>query len=139
MTPAVKLWLPGVPVGKGRPRVTRQGHVYTPAATRDYETAVRLTALSAMRGAAPLTGPLRVEVYAYLQPPASWSGAEVAAALAGLTRPTGKPDLDNVVKAALDACNGVLWADDAQVVELAAGKAYATVAGLQVLVYGGGR
>ena len=28
------------------------------------------------------------------------------------------PDVDNLAKAVLDACNGLLWADDGQVVEL---------------------
>ena len=34
----------------------------------------------------------------------------------------GKPDLDNVVKAVLDALNGTVFTDDSQVVSLVAGK-----------------
>ena len=35
-------------------------------------------------------------------------------------KPTAKNygDVDNLVKAVLDACNGVLWTDDSQIVEL---------------------
>lgn len=29
-----------------------------------------------------------------------------------------KPDIDNYEKAVLDACNGVLWADDSQIISL---------------------
>lgn len=36
--------------------------------------------------------------------------------------PKARPDLDNLVKLILDAANGVLWADDSQVVHLEAEK-----------------
>jgi Holliday junction resolvase RusA-like endonuclease len=35
-----------------------------------------------------------------------------------------KPDLDNLVKALLDACNGILYHDDSQVIEINATKEY---------------
>jgi Holliday junction resolvase RusA-like endonuclease len=44
--------------------------------------------------------------------------------MAGDIRPTSRPDLDNYVKAALDAINGIVIADDALVVELEACKRY---------------
>lgn len=50
------------------------------------------------RQVTPVDGPLCVTVTAY--------------------RPQRRGDLDNVLKAALDALNGVAWADDSQVVEL---------------------
>lgn len=34
--------VPGEPVGKGRPRFTRQGRAYTPAKTAKYENLVSL-------------------------------------------------------------------------------------------------
>jgi len=37
---------------------------------------------------------------------------------------SSKPDLDNLVKFVLDACNGILWSDDSIVVELIARKVY---------------
>lgn len=40
-----------------------------------------------------------------------------AAAIAGLIRPTTKPDLDNCIKNLKDVCKGVFWEDDKQVVE----------------------
>ena len=51
--------------------------------------------------------------------------------------PTRKPDLDNFAKAILDACNRVLWLDDAQVVELQAQKIYASAVGVHVRVDAG--
>lgn len=44
--------------------------------------------------------------------------------LEGRKQHTVKPDLDNLVKAILDALNGVAWHDDAQVVELHISKQY---------------
>ena len=41
---------------------------------------------------------------------------------------TSKPDADNYAKLILDALNGVLWRDDAQVVRLFAEKVYCDLA-----------
>lgn len=40
-------------------------------------------------------------------------------------RPTTKPDIDKLARAALDALSGVLFADDSQVVSLALSKQFA--------------
>lgn len=109
--------LAGVPEGKGRPRFARKtGHAYTPAKTRSYEGALRLAAQDAMAGAIPLLGPVRVTVDAHFPVPQSWSAKKRAAALLGATRPTTRPDWENIAKM-LDAFNEVVWRDDAQVVE----------------------
>lgn len=44
--------------------------------------------------------------------------------LDGKILPAKKPDIDNVVKAVLDALNGVAYRDDTQVVELHVRKSY---------------
>lgn len=36
----------------------------------------------------------------------------------------GKPDLDNLIKLVMDAANGILWKDDANVVKLEALRVY---------------
>ncbi|MFB3079573.1 MAG: RusA family crossover junction endodeoxyribonuclease, partial [Lysobacterales bacterium] len=38
--------------------------------------------------------------------------------------PWTKPDLDNLAKAVLDACNGILWEDDARICDLILRKRY---------------
>ena len=45
--------------------------------------------------------------------------------LDGRLLPTSKPDTDNVLKAVLDGCNGVLWRDDVLVVDVRIRKRYA--------------
>jgi len=106
----------GEPRGKGRPRFARRtGHAYTPQKTASYEACLRHEAALAMGDRPPLEGALCVQVSAYFGVPQSWSAKKRDAALAGEIRPAKRPDLDNVVKM-LDAFNGVVWRDDAQIV-----------------------
>lgn len=112
---------PRAAIGKGRPRMTRQGRAYTPAATRDAENDLAAFALRAMHGRAPITGPVHLAVCATYRPPASWSQRKKDAAMG---RPkTTKPDLDNVVKLS-DALIGICFADDAQIASIEARKIY---------------
>lgn len=117
--------IPGEPVGKGRARAfVRHGRVghYTPEKTANYENLVKLAAAEAMKGRSPTDKPVALYVRAYLAIGASWSKKRQQAALQGLEYPTKKPDLDNIIKAIKDGCNGVVWKDDAQVVDSGASK-----------------
>lgn len=86
---------PVTPVPKGRPRGTKDGHHYTPKATRDYERAVRQWLALTFPRAEPLDGTLRL-VCEFVMPRVSG------------TRKTDwyknkKPDADNLLKAFQDA------------------------------------
>jgi Holliday junction resolvase RusA-like endonuclease len=124
----------GEPVAKGRPRMTRRGITYTPAATRKYEAHGRLAAQLAMNGRPPINVPVRAEIVIDLPVPASWSPKRRAAALAGTVRPTTRPDADNFVKAGLDAINAIVVSDDSLVVDLVVSKRYAAVPQLTIRV-----
>jgi Holliday junction resolvase RusA-like endonuclease len=113
----------GTPQAKGRARFGR-GHAYTPQATVDYQHDLGWCAKAGMGSRKPITGPVKITALFELPVPASWSKARRAAAIAHNVRPTGKPDLDNYIKAALDAINGIVIADDAQGVEINARKVY---------------
>ena len=140
----IEFFVPGAPVGKGRPRAARRGTgvvMFTPEKTAGYEALVAATASNAMRAeAGPLftgplfTGPLEAVLEMRIPIPASWSKAHKAAALAGAELPTSKPDIDNVAKAILDACNGVVFRDDAQVAMLVATKAFSDEPGVRVVI-----
>jgi Holliday junction resolvase RusA-like endonuclease len=123
VTQRITLTIPGPPVAKGRPRMTRAGRAYTPAKTRAAEGYLR-HAISAQAGQPLLDGPLSVTVLAMLPIPASWSATKRKDAAAGIVRPTGKPDADNLAKSICDAANGLLWKDDGQIVSLTASKTY---------------
>ena len=110
--------------------------MFTPEKTAGYEALVAATASNAMRAeAGPLfTGPLEAVLEMRFPVPASWSKAKRARALAGVEWHTSKPDADNVAKAVLDACNGVVFRDDAQVVILIATKAFSEEPGVRVVI-----
>lgn len=129
----VVIELAGEPRAKQRPRFTRAGHTYTPAATRSYEAALRWAAQETMRGRTPLDGPLYVRVEAYFSIPQSWSKTRQGAAMCGLLKHTGRPDWENVAKT-LDAFNGIVWRDDSQVFEGTIVKAYSDRPRLRVVV-----
>ena len=112
----------GEPVAKGRPRMTRRGFVYTPAATRKFVG--RLSAQLAMDGRPPIDAPVRIELLIELPVPASWSKRKTADAITGGIRPTSRPDTDNYIKSALDAINSIVIADDSLAVEIHAKKKF---------------
>lgn len=120
----IRIEILSVPVPKGRPRVAPSGHVYTPAKTRHWERSARWLAAIAMRGRMPMRGPIRARVTAVMRVPTSWPAKRRQEALAGVERPTTKPDADNIAKAALDACSGIVFRGDQQVVEVTAVKIY---------------
>lgn len=136
MTDAIYITIPGQPVAKGRARVTRKGWAYTPKKTRDYEGIVKQLAKAAMKGHRILTGAVEVSILAIMRVPVSWSSKKREAAFRGGLRPITKPDLDNLVKN-LDAMNGVVWKDDAQIVGLEAVKQYGVEPRLEIKVTGG--
>jgi Holliday junction resolvase RusA-like endonuclease len=123
--------LPGEPRGKGRPRSRiargKAGQqfvaVYTDAETRAYEKALAWAGKAAMGPREPLLGPLAVAVEAVMGVPASWSRPKRNKALAGIVRPTGSPDVDNILKV-IDGLHGVVFENDSQVVEAKVTKRY---------------
>ena len=115
----VTLFIPGKPVAKARPRMTRNGHVYTPQKTVDFEALV--AQIAAPHFPKPLTGPVKLTVWAVFEIPKSISGARAWRERA--SRPhTQSPDVDNVAKAVSDALNGIAYQDDRQIFELTARK-----------------
>src|SRR6476469_8104574 len=118
MSRTVTIVIGGPPTAKGRPRVTRKGFAYTPAATRKYEAHGRLAAQLAMGDRLPLASPVCVTALVELPIPASWSTRRTAAAIVGGSCPTSRPDIDNYLKSAMDAINGIVVADDSLVVQV---------------------
>ena len=123
----ITITIPGTPVGKGRPRFARRGafvKTYSPEKTQNYEALVKMAAGEAMEGIEPLQGAVKIELWFYFTPPASWSNKKALAALAGDIHHTKTPDCDNLIKSVLDACNGIVWLDDKQVVQATVSKRY---------------
>ncbi len=125
--------IPGEAVGKGRPRMTRAGHAFTPQKTRNAEAHVKLIAGQAMQGRAPIEHPVHVEIAIECLIPPSWPRKKHALAVLNVLRP-GKPDIDNVVKLILDALNGIALVDDKQVASVTATKRFGQVAQTRVSI-----
>jgi Holliday junction resolvase RusA-like endonuclease len=73
----------------------------------------------------PKTGPISVVLSFFLLRPKSVSEKR-------RPLPIAKPDVDKLSRLILDACKGILWCDDAQVVELSARKIYYPQPGCEV-------
>ena len=116
----------GQPVGKARPRVTRAGRVYTPKKTEQAEQDIRAMARYVMCDEPPIEGPVELVVTFTMDVPASWSKTKRQQAYAQQIKPAAKPDIDNLAKTVMDAINGVVYQDDAQVVRITATKRYRT-------------
>lgn len=91
----IKLILP-FPLSANAIWRTAGNRTYSTDKAKDYRARVRWIALAAK--VKPMAGPVTVSVTAY--------------------RPRKRGDIDNLLKATLDALNGVAYADDSQVIEL---------------------
>lgn len=134
MTNAVRFHIPGIPVAKGRARVTTIGghaRTYTPEKTVRYESTVALMARQAMGASSPIAKPVSVSIVATWPIPASWSKKRQQEAVYKPSR----PDLDNIIKAIGDGCNGIVWNDDSQIAVLQSCKVYGAVPGVSVEVF----
>ena len=137
MTFMVMYTVYGEPVGKGRPRFARRGNfvsTYTPQKTKSYEDEIRMMAKAAMGASEPLETPVTVAIYIRVGIPTSFSKQKRKDALSGITRPTKKPDLDNIAKCFLDSMNNIVYLDDKQVVNLHVTKVYAETPAVEVMV-----
>ena len=115
----------GAPKGKGRPRFTRSGHVFTPSDTKQYES--RVAELYRDNGGIFLGEdvPVAIRILACYPVPKSASKKEKEAKLKGEIACLNKPDVDNVCKIILDGLNGTAFQDDKQVVTLEVYKKWA--------------
>lgn len=125
--------VPGLPQGKGRARFGN-GRAYTPAKTVAYEGLIALAGQHAMEGRALVENPIYLMVDAFFPIPKSWSAARKRKAASSLVWHTAKPDGDNILKAAGDALNGIVWRDDSQIAFAKITKQYAEVPRLVVTV-----
>ena len=121
-----------VPVGKGRPRLGR-GVVFTPKKTKDAEKKIASAARAAMAGREATAVPLMMFVECVFPVPVSYTNRMRSEIERG-ERVPARVDVDNLAKAALDAINGIIYADDSQVCILVAQKRYGEDAQLWIRV-----
>ena len=118
----------GDPVGKQRPRFNgRTRTTYTPRKTKHYETLIRKAYEDT--GGSMLDGYISLSLDVYFAIPKSYTKGKRLACEHNINRPAKKPDIDNVLKAVMDALNGVAYEDDKQVVEVICRKWYSQSTG----------
>lgn len=128
-----EFFIPGEPVGKGRPRVTTRG-AFTPKKTRDYENLVRK--IYSRRNS--FSGPVGMEIRAYFPIPKSYTKAKRKRILEQDMLYTKKPDADNIAKIICDALNGEAYEDDSYIVHMLVRKSYVidpATCGVKVTIY----
>ena len=114
------------PVPQLRPRVSSRGgyvRVYDPPKVKNFKRILRSLAVNQCTRPS-LLGPLSVSLTFYRPVQSSISKTERERRLSNESKPVVKPDTDNYIKATLDALNGVLWNDDAQIVKITGEKRY---------------
>jgi Holliday junction resolvase RusA-like endonuclease len=123
----------GRPQPAGSKRAFKHPHtgkiIVTDAAkgSRPWKQEVAATAMLATAGVPLLTGPLMLEMTFYVRRPAGHYRTGKNRHLlrdSAPAYPTTRPDVTKLVRAAEDACTGVVWRDDAQVVTQIARKRY---------------
>ena len=130
----ISFTIPGEPVPQGRPRVTRAGITYYDAKTKAYRELVKQCATIAQAGRESLLGPLAMIVGCEFSVPESWPKYKRQAALHGQWH-TSRKDVDNVVKAVSDSCNGIIYDDDSQIAVVIGTKCYSSEPKTKVIIY----
>lgn len=115
--------------GGGRPFI----HWFVRSEEAAYRESLAWAAKAAMRGKEPTSEPVAVIVHAFMGIPTSWPWKKKQAARSGAILPTGKPDWDNLGKI-LDALTGIVWTDDAGVVDGRVLKRFSQRPGLRIEV-----
>jgi Holliday junction resolvase RusA-like endonuclease len=121
------LFVNGIPKAQPRPRMTASGHVYNPCSADAWKEIVRTAFVPFHKP--PIANPIRLRVSFFLPRPKAMKG-EAAVPHAK------KPDVDNLLKAVMDAMTVAgVWKDDALVYATEAGKWYAAgKTGAQIIV-----
>lgn len=110
----------GKPQAKQSFKFTRTGMGYQPKEVKESKQNMIAQIIQQLpKDYKPLTGPVIIEELSFNFPPLksfSKKKLEIMREFK-LYKPT-KPDLDNLEKNLFDACNNILWLDDAQIVEI---------------------
>lgn len=137
---SVTFQVPGKPQGKARARTfqnpkTGRMASATPEKTVLYENFIKDRFLQKSNGFYLESDvPVTLRIVARFLPPKSKSKKVKQQMLDGKILPLKKPDMDNIVKVAADALNGVAYHDDTQIVFVMAKKVYSAVEGLDITV-----
>jgi len=123
----IEIIIPGKPIAKKRPRFARRGKYVTTYNDQEAEEGKFLVHVRQQFDGQPFSCPLDVKMFCFMPRPKDHYGT--GRNLGKLKKsapvlPGKKPDIDNLVKFALDCMNDVVYLDDSQIVSILAVKAY---------------
>lgn len=126
----VSFWVAGTPKGQPRQRHFAMkingkytARAYTPGTAEEWKSAIAIAAKEAGLAGEQIQGMVWVEMCFFFARPKSHYRANGEVKPGAPKDHTQKPDIDNVVKAALDALTQIgVWRDDSQINNLAARK-----------------
>lgn len=135
----------GKPQAQQRPKhrmiVSKAGKAFTqtyePSESRNFKATLHVLAQDALKkaGIKPFENAVYLSVHVRVAVPQSISKKKRQQMLNGDILPTKKPDVDNILKAIMDALNGVWYLDDKQVCEVNIYKSYKETDGLNVMAW----
>ena len=134
----IKLEFDVKPMAKQSFRTTRTGQKYLDASVIKYRKAIRNMAIAQMRNqkAEKIEGAVNMNIIYAFRRPQSLSKKERNEIDNGKIVPkTTKPDIDNLTKAILDALNGIVWKDDAQVTQINIQKVWSAKDQIEVEIW----
>lgn len=134
----IKLEFDVKPMAKQSFRTTRTGNKYLDPSVIKYRKAIRNMAIAQMRNqkAERIEGAVNMNIVYAFRRPQSLSKKERNEIDGGKTVPkTTKPDIDNLTKAILDALNGIVWKDDAQVTQINIQKVWSAKDQIEVEIW----
>lgn len=121
---AIEFFVPGKPIPKARPRVTKAGQTYTPKRCRQYEERVAKVAAHSYDGE-PIDGACVLTMTAVMPRPQRLMAKRYSR---GRIYHPKRPDLDNLLKSVMDGLSKAgIWVDDARVTRTKASKFYAGI------------
>ena len=118
------------PTPQGRPRVTKFV-TYDPTAPQKKQF---LKSIINQLPKKPLTKPIALRLLFKIKRPKSHYNSKGELKPTASFLPDKRPDLDNYIKFVLDALNGILYKDDAQIVIIFAKKKYADHSGIEIRI-----
>jgi len=138
----IELDIPGEPQGKQRAKARMFGkgqkrHVmtYTPEKTVSYETFIKELFAIKYPDFEPVESALEMNLVLWLMIPTSASNKKKQLMEAGKLRPKKRPDNDNVLKAVMDALEGLAYKNDSQIVDTSTRKYYAKKPCLGIMIH----
>ena len=119
-----EITIPGEPIAQGRPKFSNRGgfvKAYDPKKSRDGKQLVKFFVANKMEEDErdPIEGPIYLQIQFGIKLPTSQYRKRIPVPRKWRIK---KPDLDNLIKLIKDACSGIVYLDDNQVVKISAEK-----------------